>query len=386
MCDRFTTSKLNNVDDLHSLTTFGFRGEALSSISTVSYLTITTKTTCSVCGYKAEFVDGKLKSGTSITPVAANNGTSIEVENLFYNIPTRKAALTSNSVEFNFVNELIMKYSILYSQKCSFTLKRHEDNFHAVNTKLSNTVLNNISILFCQNISSHLVPIEFSNEKLCYKVNGYFSDNDLNRKKFNFILFINSRLVECSSLKKSLKDMYKNYLMKSGNPFVLLILEINPKNIDVNVHPTKNEVCFLYQNEIISEIVSLIEDKLLNKDTLVIRSEGLKSKNGLNSSTSSAPRFCSDVKSNNQSFTSSKKESDISVNDSFKQSQIVEHFKPNLSTRIKSTNTNNNEKSFKKPSFHPSKQVRTDCKLQRIDSYLNKKQISNKRRRNIQLT
>lgn len=379
VCNRFTTSKLDNVDDLQSLTTFGFRGEALSSISTVAHLSIITKTANSPCGYKAEFIDGKLKDGTKITPLASNNGTTIIVENLFYNIPTRRAALTSESFEFNLVQDLITKYSILYSEKCAFSLKKQADKIQVVDTKISNSMFHNINILFGQSISSHLLPINLSNEKLCFKIDGYFSNNDLNSKKMNFLLFINSRLVECSMLKNSLKEMYKNYLMKGGHPFVLLILEIDSKNIDVNVHPTKNEVCFLHQNEIFSEIISAIEEKLRNKDVAQIRSQNFSQSQSLAS-------FFPKLDKSDESLISKESKHESTMNDSISSkmnsfSRQSECSKLNKSARL----SESIYKPFKKP-FHPSKQVRTDSKMQRIDRYLNQRQVSNKQRRDLHLT
>ena len=119
VCNRFTTSKLTNFDDLQSLSTFGFRGEALSSISTVSHLSIQSKTADSVCGFKAEYFDGDLKpgEGASLKAVAMNQGTIIHVENLFFNMPTRKKALTSESTEFSLVQEMIERYALLHSGK-----------------------------------------------------------------------------------------------------------------------------------------------------------------------------------------------------------------------------------------------------------------------------
>lgn len=242
-CIRHTTSKLNTFEDLRSLGTFGFRGEALASISTVAHVTIVSKVPQSVCGYKAEYVEGSLKAHSSITPVGANIGTTITVENLFYNMPTRKAALKSETAECNLVQDLIARYSILYSSKCGFILKKFGDNTHLVNTSSTSTLLDNINNLYRQNISNHLISFKLRNDKLSFKAEGFFSNADLNLKTFQFLLFINYRLVDCAPLKKAVKDIYQQNLMKGGNPFVLLILQIDPRNIDVNVHPTKAEVC-----------------------------------------------------------------------------------------------------------------------------------------------
>ncbi|KAH9419950.1 DNA mismatch repair protein [Dermatophagoides pteronyssinus] len=240
VCDRFTTSKLKSLDDFNSLSTFGFRGEALASVAVVAQVTI-------------------------IIPIAANDGTLIQVDNIFYNMPTRKAALSSENQEYNFVQDLIVRYSLIFSEKCGFIFKKYDENSHVLNTKPSATLFQNIDQIFGKKISSNLISMDIDDEKMEFKVHGYFTKQNISLKRFTFILAINSRLVECEPLKKSIKDLYKEFLMTDGHPFVIIWIEINPKNIDVNIHPNKNEVCFLHDNEIISKIIEFIRGKLENK-------------------------------------------------------------------------------------------------------------------------
>lgn len=124
ICERFTTSKLEKFEDLTSINTFGFRGEALASISHVSRLTIMTKTRASQCGFKASYLDGRLDSSKPIQPCAmSSHGTQIIVEDLFYNCPLRKNALKANSEEFAKIYEVVSRYAI-HNYHCSFYLKR----------------------------------------------------------------------------------------------------------------------------------------------------------------------------------------------------------------------------------------------------------------------
>lgn len=108
VCERFTTSKLREFNDLTSIQTFGFRGEALASVSHVAKLTILTKTKDSPCGYKSSYCDGKPVEAKP-KPCAANQGTQITVEDLFYNVPTRLRVLKSPSDEFNRISDVITK-------------------------------------------------------------------------------------------------------------------------------------------------------------------------------------------------------------------------------------------------------------------------------------
>jgi len=245
VCERFTTSKLKNFEDLSNINTYGFRGEALASISHVAHVTITTKTSDSNCAYRACYSDGKLvpaKPGTNAEPkaCAGNIGTQITAEDLFYNVPTRRKALKSPSDEYNRILDVVNRYAI-HNSGVSFICKKQGSNQAEVNTLSMSSVLENIRQIY-GNIASELLELSKSFKKLEFKLSGYTSNANYNLKKMIFLLFINHRAVENSSLKKAIESIYTTYLPKNTHPFVYLSLEINPQNVDVNVHPTKREV------------------------------------------------------------------------------------------------------------------------------------------------
>jgi len=267
VCERFTTSKLNSFDDLKSISTYGFRGEALASISHVAHLIITTKTAESPCAFKAKYEDGKivplLPGGPAEPkPCAGNKGTQITVEDLFYNVTVRRKAFKSPNEEHLKITDMISKYSI-HNPKISFTFKKFGENIADVRTQPNSTVLNNIKIIYGPTVARELLEVEKEDEKYGFKLHGYISNANYSMKKFTFLLFINHRLVESTSLKKALDVVYVNYLPKDKHPFVYMSLEINPLNIDVNVHPTKHEVKFLHEDVIIEQIQKCVETKLL---------------------------------------------------------------------------------------------------------------------------
>ena len=282
VCERFTTSKLQNFDDLRTLNTFGFRGEALASISHVSRLTIVTKTANSPCAYKASYSEGKLNSDGIKPCAAASKGTQIIVEDLFYNTLIRKNALRSASEEFSKIYEVVSRYAI-HNYHVSFFLKRSNEN--GVDLKTSGIDINsnesttnkrceenekylteNIGIVFGSELRKELERVSISyDDTYNFEMNGYVSNAKFTQlKQMVFILFINERLVDCQPLRKTLQTLFALYMPRNTYPFVYINLKMNPLNLDVNVHPTKHEVRFLYQDEIINKIHVTIEQLLMN--------------------------------------------------------------------------------------------------------------------------
>ena len=265
VCERFTTSKLKEFNDLAAISTYGFRGEALSSISHVSKLTILTKTQGQACGYKVEYLDGKPQTDKP-KACAANQGTQITVQDLFYNVPTRKRVLKSASDEFNRIADVVSKYAIHNSGKSGFTLKKVGDAYSDLRTQVQATVQDNIAVIYTPAISRELLEFQHEDKPLKFKVKGYMTNPNYSVKKMTFLLFINHRLVESSALKRSIEQIYTTYLPKGSYPFVYLSLEIAAANVDVNVHPTKHEVHFLHQDEIIEKIQQKMDAILIGSN------------------------------------------------------------------------------------------------------------------------
>ncbi|KAM9365180.1 DNA mismatch repair protein Mlh1 [Pholidichthys leucotaenia] len=264
VCERFTTSKLQTFEDLSAIVTYGFRGEALASISHVAHVTITTKTTDAKCAYRASYSDGKLKGPPK--PCAGNQGTQILVEDLFYNVSTRRKALKSPSDEYSRIVEVVSRYAIHNSGK-SFSVKKQGETVADVRTLPNASVVDNIRGVFGNVVSRELIEVGCEDQKLAYKIKGYISNANYSVKKCILILFINHRLVESSALKKAVETVYAAYLPKNTHPFLYLSLEIAPQNVDVNVHPTKHEVHFLHEDSIIESIQRHIESKLLGSNS-----------------------------------------------------------------------------------------------------------------------
>ncbi|XP_028715854.1 DNA mismatch repair protein Mlh1 isoform X1 [Peromyscus leucopus] len=264
VCERFTTSKLQTFEDLTSISTYGFRGEALASISHVAHVTITTKTADGKCAYRASYSDGKLQAPPK--PCAGNQGTQITVEDLFYNIMTRRKALKNPSEEYGKILEVVGRYSI-HNSGISFSVKKQGETVADIRTLPNATTVDNIRSIFGNAVSRELIEVGCEDKTLAFKMNGYISNANYSVKKCIFLLFINHRLVESAALRKAIETVYAAYLPKNTHPFLYLSLEISPQNVDVNVHPTKHEVHFLHEESILERVQQHVEGKLLGSNS-----------------------------------------------------------------------------------------------------------------------
>ena len=222
----------------------------------MSRLTIVSKTANSPCAYKATYNEGKLVEN-SIKPCAsANKGTQILVEDLFYNSSIRRNALRNSTDEFYKIHEVVSRYAI-HNYHVSFFLKRLGENRTDLKTngcqqqtnknrceENESILLDNIALVYGNDLRKELERVAIdSDEMYKFKMNGYMSNSKYTQlRQMIFVLFINERLVDCQPLKKAIASVYSLYLPKNTNYFVYLNLQINPKNLDVNIHPTKHEV------------------------------------------------------------------------------------------------------------------------------------------------
>ena len=271
LCERHTTSKITTFEDLTSISTYGFRGEALASISHIAHLTVTTKTKDSSVAWRAHYLDGELappKPGQPAEPraVAGRPGTQITVEDLFYNVPARRRAFRSPADEFNKIIDMVGRYAI-HSKGVGFTCKKAGESSNSLAIQAQATVNDRIRQIYGSSVANELIDLHSSDDRWGFKADGLVTNANFNIKKTTLLLFINHRSVESSVIKKAIEQTYLSYLPKGGHPFVYLSLEIDPARVDVNVHPTKREVHFLNEDEIVEAICKDIETKLAAVDT-----------------------------------------------------------------------------------------------------------------------
>jgi DNA mismatch repair protein MLH1 len=277
VCQRFATSKLSKFEDLQSIATYGFRGEALASISHIARVSIVSKTQDSNVGYKAYYINGELATPTfkagdggavDPKPVAGTNGTQITVEDLFYNIPSRLRALRPRNEELSKILDIAGKYAI-HSDNVGFICKKVEKSQPILSTSPKSQLKDRIRVVFGSPVANELLFVEKMEDprfKLISVTGAVTSSNFDNKKKIQPIFFVNHRLVGCEPLKRALTSVFNFYLPKGNHPFIYLSLEIASENVDVNVHPTKRELRFLHEEEIIELICDKVHDTLSQVD------------------------------------------------------------------------------------------------------------------------
>ncbi|NXY80953.1 MLH1 protein, partial [Alcedo cyanopectus] len=213
---------------------------------------------------RATYSDGKLKAPPK--PCAGNQGTQITVEDLFYNVNTRRKALKNPNEEYAKILEVVGRYAI-HNSGISFSVKKQGDTVSDVRTLSNASTVDNIRSIFGNTVSRELIEVGCEDASLAFKMKGYITNANYSVKKCVFLLFINNRLVESAALRKAIETVFAAYLPKGTHPFLYLSLEIAPQNVDVNVHPTKHEVHFLHEDSILERVQQHVESKLLGSNS-----------------------------------------------------------------------------------------------------------------------
>ena len=257
--ERHATSKLIKEDDLFFINTLGFRGEALPSIASVSEVDLIT--CASEVGTHIVKKGGKLELDEKI---AKNRGTEITISNLFYNTPARLKYLKSEKYELANSVTYIEKLA-LSKPDIKFTLTNN--NKILVKTSGSNNLLKTINEIYGMNVASKMIEIKAMNDD--FTISGYICKPEIlksNRNDMN--IFVNGRIVKNFDINKAINDAYYNYKPDKKFPIVVLNIETDPTLIDVNIHPTKQDIKIAKYNDLYTLILDTIED-ILKKNLLV---------------------------------------------------------------------------------------------------------------------
>ena len=255
---KHATSKIATDEDLFDIHTLGFRGEALSSIISISKLTCTTRTKDFETGTKVKCENSEVKKVETGCAI----GTIMEIKDLFYNIPARLKFLKNSNTEFSYIQELVQSIAIANPQ-ASFELKKNGKT--VLKTSGNNELKYALKELFPSNVTDNLKEVLKTDSISGMKLSGYVSTPDFTRSsKKDFHIYINGRTVKCPIFMKSIDMAYKNLISSNKYPFVVLNLELPPSDVDVNVHPTKKEVRYKNTNMIFNFIMTGILAGLSN--------------------------------------------------------------------------------------------------------------------------
>ncbi|KAK6257972.1 hypothetical protein QUC31_001431 [Theobroma cacao] len=266
LCERHTTSKLSKYEDLQSIKSMGFRGEALASMTYVGHVTVTTITKGQLHGYRVSYRDGMMEHEPKAC--AAVKGTQIMVENLFYNMIARRKTLQNSADDYTKIVDLLSRFAIHHID-VSFSCRKHGAARADVHSVATSSRLDAIRSVYGLSVARNLIKIEASDNdpsSSVFEMDGFISNSNYVVKKTTMVLFINDRLVECTALKRALEIVYSATLPKASKPFIYMSIILPPEHVDVNVHPTKREVSLLNREVIIEKIQSVVESMLRNSN------------------------------------------------------------------------------------------------------------------------
>lgn len=258
---RHATSKITQAEDLLQITSLGFRGEALSSISAVSQMEVITKAPEDFMGVRYVIEGGQEKV---LEDVGAPNGTTMLVRNLFFNTPARKKFLKTAMTEAGYVSSYMEQlalshHNISFKYMVNGQLRLHTSG----NANLKDVIYG----IYGRDITRELLPVQYEVSGL--SVSGFIGKPSIARGNRNFEnYYINGRYVKSKLLMKAIEEAYKPYMMQHKYPFVCLQYDIHGEDVDVNVHPTKMEVRFKNQSAIYNATYDLITDALAGKEII----------------------------------------------------------------------------------------------------------------------
>lgn len=255
---RHATSKIVQVDDLQAIATLGFRGEALPSIASVSRFNLQTRQAGAELGMEIKITGGKT---TEIGVAGCNLGTTIRVEDLFFNTPARKKFLKTNNTESGRINEFIIKLAISHPE---IAFKLINNNKSSLATPGRGDLKETLQSIYGASVGQSLLPLEFEDEDI--KLWGFVSKPSAIRSSRSWQTFIvNGRIIASRAIAKAIDNAYHALIPKSGYPLIALNIEVPQHTIDVNVHPQKTEMKFEDEGRIFKAVYKAVLDAVRPK-------------------------------------------------------------------------------------------------------------------------
>lgn len=255
--EHHATSKITSVNDLETISTFGFRGEALSSIASISHVTLITNENTADAGIK---LVRKANILTDEQPIAAPQGTDFMVRDIFYNVPARLKFLKKRETEFNQIHSLFQAYSLAYPH-----LHWHFSSEGSVlhNCPPVETLQQRTEQLFDQRLTQSIIPCSYTAKDNSFTISGVITDNTYARyDRSDMFFFVNQRWIKNQPLARALLKGYANTLPPGRFPAACLFITVQPDAVDINVHPRKEEVLFLHPKVVETALCGMVSTAL----------------------------------------------------------------------------------------------------------------------------
>jgi DNA mismatch repair protein MutL len=260
--ERHATSKINELSDLFSVRTLGFRGEAVPSIAAVSRMVITSRTPDQLAGFRLKLQGGKIKE---IEETGAPVGTTVEVKDLFFNTPARKKFLRSAPTETDHIVDTLSRIALPFT---SLSFRLDERDKILLSLPSVDSDVSRLSALFGHEVAGSMIPVEREVEGL--RLNGYLSPPEWDRARGDHLfVYVNRRSVRERLLTHAVIEGYGSRLMKGRYPYAVVFIEVDHSLVDVNVHPAKQEVRF-HQNRLVHDAVKMAVDETLRQKAAAI--------------------------------------------------------------------------------------------------------------------
>ncbi len=258
---RHATSKIRSAEDLLSVTSLGFRGEALSSIASVAQVELITKTPIALNGFRYVIEGGSEKA---LEEIGCPGGTTIIVRNLFFNTPARRKFLKSATTEGGYISDLMERLMVSHPNVSFKFIMNNQVKLQSSGNNSSKDILYQV---YGRDITRELLPLDYQSEG--FTVTGYIGKPSITRGNRNFEnYFINGRYIKSNVITKAIEEAYKPYMMQHKYPFTSIYFEIDPEQIDVNVHPQKLEIRLKNGEEIFQQTYRLLRDALSGKELI----------------------------------------------------------------------------------------------------------------------
>lgn len=255
------TSKIRTADDLFTVTSLGFRGEALSSIAAVAQVELITKTSDSLTGVRYQIDGGEEKS---LEEIGAPDGTTFIVRNLFFNTPVRRNFLKTAQTEGAHIADLVEKIALSHPEVSIRFIQNNQNKLH---TSGNHNIKDMIYTLFGREIAGNLLPADETVNLI--RVSGFIGKPVISRANRNYEhYFINGRYIRSSIIARAIEEAYRPFMMQHKYPFTLLYLQMEPEFFDINVHPNKMELRFKNGEEVYHAVLQTLKSALAQKELI----------------------------------------------------------------------------------------------------------------------